>query len=54
LADKKKHNGKHAELSQEYQNFQRLLKDTLAVPKDELDKRRAEYERKREQERRAE
>ncbi len=37
----------------EYENFQRLLEGTLSVPKEELDRRRTEYERKREQERRA-
>lgn len=33
--------------SEEFQNFQRLLENTLAVPKEELDKRRNEYERAR-------
>lgn len=33
----------------EYDNFQRLLKGVLAVPKEEVDKRREEYEREREQ-----
>jgi hypothetical protein len=51
LTDKKKHNGEQDEPSQEYQNFQRLLKGTLSVPKEELDEKRAEYERKRERER---
>ena len=31
----------------EFENFQELLKDVLSVPKEELDKRRAEYERER-------
>lgn len=45
MADEKKNDHKQDEPSQEFQNFQRLLKDTLAVPKEELDKRRGEYKR---------
>jgi hypothetical protein len=41
LADEKKRDHKHDEPSQEYQNFQRLLEDALAVPKEELDKKEA-------------
>ncbi len=37
----------------EFENFQRMLEQVLSVPKEELDRRRAEYERKREQEKRA-
>ncbi len=48
MADEKKNDRKHDEPSQEFQNFQRLLEGTLAVPKEELDKRRDEYERERE------
>jgi hypothetical protein len=48
LAEKKKNGGKQDEQSQEFQNFQRLLKNALAVPKEELDKRRAKYKRERE------
>jgi hypothetical protein len=35
----------------EFENFQELLKDVLSVPKEELDKRRAEYERERKEKR---
>jgi len=45
VAGKKKRDHKQDEPSQEYQKFQRLLEGTLAVPKDELDKRREKYER---------
>jgi hypothetical protein len=31
----------------EYDNFQRLLKQVLSTPKEELDKRKAEYEREK-------
>ena len=31
--------------SEEYQNFERLAKQLIAVPKSEIDKRQAEYER---------
>jgi hypothetical protein len=37
----------------EFDNFQEVLEEVLSVPKEELDRRRAEYERKREQEKRA-
>lgn len=33
--------------SDEYQNFERLAKALLSVPKSELDKRQKEYERAR-------
>ena len=43
LAGKNKANRKEqGEPSQEFQNFQRLLEGSLAVPKEELDKRRNE------------
>ncbi len=45
MAEEKQNHGKQDEPNPEFQNFQRLLKDTLAVPKTELDKRRDEYER---------
>ena len=54
MADEKKRDHKQDEPDQEYKNFQRLLEGTLSVPKEELDKRRAEYEREREREKRAE
>jgi hypothetical protein len=31
--------------SEEYQNFERLAKQLISVPKSELDKREAEYQR---------
>jgi hypothetical protein len=31
-----------------FDNFQQLLKQVLSIPKEELDRRRAEYKRKRE------
>lgn len=31
----------------EFKNFQRLLKQALTVPKEDLDERRAEYERQK-------
>lgn len=52
MAGEKKNNGKQDEPNPEFDNFQRLLKDTLAVPKEEMDKRRAEYERTGEQRKR--
>ena len=33
--------------SEEYQNFERFTKALLAVPKKEIDKQKAEYERKK-------
>jgi hypothetical protein len=33
--------------SEEYQNFERLAKQLIAVPKSELDKRQVEYEKKK-------
>ena len=33
--------------SEEYQRFERLAKAIIAVPKSEIDKRQAEYERKK-------
>ncbi len=47
MAGKKKRD-EHDEPSREFENFQRLLKGTLSVPKEELDKRRDEYKRERE------
>jgi hypothetical protein len=39
------------ERNEEYENFQRFLEGTLSVPKEELDRRREEYERERKEER---
>jgi len=33
--------------SDEYRNFEKLAKQLIAVPKSELDKRHAEYEKKK-------
>ena len=33
--------------SQEYQNFEKLAKQLISVPKSEIDKREAEYQRER-------
>lgn len=44
MADGGKSEDKKSEENTEFQNFQRLLKRTLAVPKDEVNKRRNEYE----------
>lgn len=33
--------------SEEYQRFERFVKELVAVPKSELDKREAEYQRKK-------
>lgn len=51
MAGEKKSKSKQDESSSEFDNFQRLLKSTLSVPKEELDKRRAKYERERGKER---
>jgi hypothetical protein len=34
-------------LSDEYQNFERLAKQLISVPKSEIDKREAEYQREK-------
>jgi len=39
--------GKDKPPSEEYQRFERLAKALIAVPKSEIDKRQAEYERSR-------
>lgn len=45
MAGEKKSKGDQEESNSEFDKFQRLLKDTLAVPKEELDKRRGKYGR---------
>jgi hypothetical protein len=35
----------------EFEDFQKVLEKTLSVPKEELDKRRAEYEREKKEKR---
>lgn len=42
---------KKEESNPEYENFQDVLKKVLSVPKEELDKRRAEYEREKKEKR---
>ena len=53
MAERKPKDKRKDETNPEYENFQKTLEEVLSVPKEELDKRRAEYERKREQEKRA-
>jgi hypothetical protein len=48
LTGEKKSKGKQDEPSSEFDNFQRLLKNVLSSPKEELDKRQDEYKRQRE------
>ena len=36
---------KSSKLSEEYQNFEKLAKQLIAVPKSEIEKREAEYQR---------
>lgn len=48
MTDENKANSKEqGEPSQEFQNFQRLLKQVLSAPKEKVDRRKAEYERER-------
>lgn len=47
MAGKKKSDDRQDEPSQEFQNFQQLLKGTLSVPKEELDRRRNEHDQAR-------
>lgn len=47
MAGEKKSSDKKNEPNPEFDNFQRLLKGTLSVPKEELDKRRDKYEQKK-------
>lgn len=44
MTDKNKSDEKQDAENPEFQNFQRLLRGTLAVPKKEVDKKRAERE----------
>ena len=48
---KDKDKRKDLEDTAEFENFQKLLEEVLSVPKEELDKRRAEYERNRKEKR---
>ncbi len=36
---------KNSKTSEEYQNFEKLAKQLISVPKSEIDKREAEYQR---------
>ncbi len=48
MADEdRKDKDREDEPNPEYENFQRFLEGALSVPKEELDKRREEYERER-------
>jgi hypothetical protein len=38
---------KKSKPSEEYQNFEKLAKQLIAVPKSEIDKREAEYQRQK-------
>ena len=51
MAKQNKDNPKKEERNPEYENFQEALKQVLSVSKGELDKRRAEYERKKKEKR---
>lgn len=44
-------NGKQNEDNSEFKNFQQLLKQVLSVPKEGIDKQRAEYEREKKEKR---
>ena len=48
MADKeRKGNKRRGKPNPEFENFQKVLERVLSVPKEELDERRAEYERGR-------
>jgi hypothetical protein len=49
--DKRQNERNSDEDTTEFENFQKVLEESLSVPKEELDKRRAEYERKRKEKR---
>jgi len=52
VADKeRKDDERREEPNPEFDNFQKVLEQVLSVPKEELDERRAEYEREREEKR---
>ncbi|MBA3353083.1 MAG: hypothetical protein H0U23_11815 [Blastocatellia bacterium] len=56
MAEEKNCNGKKGEGdahggSSEFNNFQRLLKQVLSVPKEKIDEQRAEHEQEKEQKR---
>ena len=47
MAEEKNGNGKRDEGSQEFDNFQRLLKQVLSVPKEKIAEREREKEERR-------
>ncbi len=51
MAEEEKGNGKKDEPSREFDNFQRLLKQVLSVPKEELDEKLAEEKREKKEKR---
>ena len=51
MAEREDIDKRKEETNTEFENFQKVLDKTLSVPKEELDKRRAEYERKRKEKR---
>ncbi len=51
MAEQSKKNGKQDESNTEYENFQRLLKQVLSVPKEKIDEKLAEREREKEERR---
>lgn len=51
MAGKNQSDDRRDEPSREFENFQRLLKGTLSVPKEGLDKRQAKYRRERDERR---
>ena len=51
MAEPNPKNGKDDERNPEFERFEKFVKKIAAVPKEELDKRRAEYERKRKEQR---
>ncbi len=51
MAEEKNGNGKKDEPNQQFDNFQRLLKQVLSVPKEELDEKLAEEKREKKEKR---
>ena len=51
MAEHSKSDGKKDEGNPEWQNFQRLLKQVLSVPKEKLDEQRVKHEQEKKQKR---
>lgn len=51
MAEEKNGDGKKEEPNPEFRNFQRLLKQVLSVPKEELDEKLAEEKREKKENR---